>query len=109
MMHEMYLSIKFYGVRHQITSTWDDAQSRFKCCGVKAFRDWYAAIPASCCANTEEFREGTCQNAYVSGCYDVSLDFIRASSAEIVAYDFNFAFIMIFGLIFSCVFFSLIE
>lgn len=117
MRQEMYSSIKLYGVRRQVTGAWDVTQTRLKCCGVDTFRDWQGKLPNSCCQEID--RDGiqrkpcqdnpTLQNVYNRGCYEVGSDFIRDRANIIGASGIIVAILMIFGMVFSCMFFNMIE
>lgn len=117
MKQEMYSSTNLYGVRRQITSAWDTTQTRLKCCGVETFRDWKGKLPLSCCQEID--RDGiqrkpcqdhpTLQNTYNNGCYEVGFQFIRDRANVIGASGIIVAILMIFGMVFSCMFFNMIE
>lgn len=117
MRQEMFSSIKLYGTRRQITSAWDITQTRLKCCGVETFRDWQGKLPFSCCQEIDRdgIQRKPCQdnpnlsNVYAKGCYETGSDFIRDRAAIIGTSGILVAILMIFGMIFSCMFFNMIE
>lgn len=117
MRQEMFSSIKLYGSRRQVTAAWDTTQSRLKCCGVETFRDWGIKIPYSCCQEIDRdgIQRKPCQdnpslaNVYHKGCYEVGLQFIKERAAVIGLSGIIVAILMIFGMIFSCIFFNMIE
>lgn len=117
MKQEMFSSIKLYGVRRQVTNAWDVTQTRLKCCGVNSFRDWLGKLPHSCCQEID--RDGiqrkpcqdnpTLSNTYNNGCYEVGSAFIQDRANVIGASGIIVALLMIFGMVFSCIFFNMIE
>jgi len=117
MRQEMFSSIKLYGSRRQVTGAWDTTQSRLKCCGVETFRDWGIKIPFSCCQEIDRdgIQRKPCQdnpslaNVYHKGCYEVGLQFIKERAAVIGLSGIIVAILMIFGMVFSCIFFNMIE
>lgn len=115
MKQEMYSSIKLYGTRRQVTSAWDITQTRLRCCGVETFRDWYGKIPISCCQEIDGVQRKPCQdnpslsNVYPKGCYEVGSWFIRERAAVIGASGIIVAILLLFGMVFSCMFFNMIE
>lgn len=115
MKQEMQSSIKLYGTRRQVTAAWDTTQSRLRCCGVQTFRDWYGKIPISCCQEIDGVQRKPCQdnptlsNVHNQGCYEVDLMFIRERAAVIGASGILVAILMLFGMVFSCMFFNMIE
>lgn len=115
MKQEMYSTIKLYGSRRQVTSAWDITQSRLRCCGVEHFRDWNGKIPSTCCKEIDGVQRQPCQDnpslqtTHNAGCYEVGLNFIRERAAIIGASGIIVAVLMLFGMIFSCMFFNMIE
>lgn len=116
MKQEMYSSIKLYGTRRQITSAWDTTQNRLRCCGVETFRDWSSKLPLSCCQEIDSLHSRKpCQdnpslsNVYSKGCYEIGSWFIRERAALIGASGIVTAIMTLFGMIFSCMFFNMIE
>lgn len=117
MKQEMQSSITLYESRKQVTYAWDTTQSRLRCCGVQSFRDWRGKIPYSCCQEID--RDGiqrkpcqsnpTLSNVYNDGCYEVGLRFIKDRAQVIGLSGIIVAILMIFGMIFSCMFFNMIE
>lgn len=115
MKQEMYSSIKLYGQRRQVTDAWDTTQNRLKCCGVETFRDWQGKQPPSCCQEIDGVQRKPCQdnptlsNVYGRGCYEAGSFFIRERAAHIGAAGIIVAILMLFGMVFSCMFFNMIE
>uniref|UniRef100_U5EU03 Tetraspanin n=1 Tax=Corethrella appendiculata TaxID=1370023 RepID=U5EU03_9DIPT len=117
MRQEMYSSIKLYGNRRTVTQAWDTTQERLKCCGVEDWHDWqrYGQIPESCCQETYGGQRKPCREApsalslYNNGCLDVASKFIRDHAALIGASAIIVAILLIFGMIFSCSLFRMIE
>lgn len=117
MRQEMYSTIKLYGARREVTRSWDTTQARLKCCGVDTFRDWAGKLPVTCCKEID--RDGLqrlpCQdnpsfyNVYPDGCYDIGSAFVRERASYIGTYGIIVAVLMLFGMIFSCMFFNMIE
>lgn len=115
MQQEMFSSIKLYGTRRQVTQAWDLTQTRLRCCGVDSFRNWQGKIPITCCQEIDGVQRKPCQdnpslaNVYHDGCYEVGSRFIRERAALIGATGIIVAVLMLFGMIFSCMFFNMIE
>lgn len=115
MQQEMFSTIKLYGTRRQITQAWDTTQSRLKCCGVSGLADWGRNLPLSCCQEIDRVQHKPCQsyptlsNTHHRGCYEVGAAFIRERAAVIGASGIIVAVLMLFGMIFSCLFFNMIE
>jgi tetraspanin-11 len=74
-------------------------------------------LPPTCCKEID--RDGLqrlpCQdnpslfNVYPNGCYEVGSAFIRERAALMGASGIIVAVLMLFGMIFSCMFFNMIE
>lgn len=117
MRQEMYSSLKLYGNRRAVTQSWDQTQTRLKCCGVDSWRDWQSSgrIPESCCQETYGGQRKPCIDApspltlYSNGCRVVASDFIKSHAAIIGGAGIVVAIFIIFGLIFSCSLFKMIE
>lgn len=117
MRQEMYSSLKLYGNRRAITQAWDQTQSRLHCCGVDSWRDWQSSgqIPESCCQETYGGQRKPCIDApspltlYVYGCRNVTSKFIMDHAAIVGGAGIGVAILIIFGLIFSCTLFKMIE
>lgn len=115
MRFEMTSSIKMYGSRRQVTNAWDITQSRLRCCGVESFRDWGRRIPPTCCQEIDGIQRKPCQdnpnlsNSHKFGCYDVGLQFVKERAAIMGASGIIVAILMLFGMVFSCLFFNMIE
>jgi tetraspanin-11 len=113
----MFSSIKLYGTRRQVTQAWDTTQTRLKCCGVDSFRNWQGKLPFSCCQEIDRdgIQRKPCQdnpslaNVYGRGCLEVGLEFVRDRANVIGLSGIIVAVLMIFGMIFSCTFFNMIE
>lgn len=114
MKQEMILSIKLYGRPH-VSQAWDTTQTRLRCCGVETFRDWSGKLPISCCQEIDGYQRKPCQdnpslsNVHAKGCYEVGSQFIRDRAAVIGSAGIIVAILMLFGMIFSCMFFNMIE
>lgn len=117
MRQEMHSSLKLYGNRRAITQAWDQTQTRLKCCGVESWRDWqlYGRIPESCCQETYGGQRKPCIDApspltlYSNGCQNVTTHYVRDHAAIIGGAGIGVAVLMIFGMIFSCSLFKMIE
>ncbi|CAO1303130.1 unnamed protein product [Diamesa hyperborea] len=115
MRQEMQSTLKLYGTRRQVTAAWDTTQERLRCCGVEHFRDWQGKIPISCCQETYGGQRKPCQdnptlsNVYAKGCYEISSSYIRDNAAVIGGSGIAVAILMLFGMVFSCMFFNMIE
>lgn len=115
MRQEMYSSMKMYGSRRQVTQSWDTTQDRLRCCGVEHWRDWQGKIPLSCCQEIFGGQRKPCQdntsisNVYSKGCYEVGSRFIKEHAAIIGASGIGVAILMLFGMVFSCLLFNMIE
>lgn len=117
MRQEMTSSLKLYGTRYQVTHAWDTTQERLKCCGVETFRDWGLKLPFSCCQEIDSYGgpRKPCQdnpslsNVYHRGCYEVGSQFIKDRAAVIGLSGIIVAILMLFGMVFSCIFFNMIE
>lgn len=116
MQQEMHSSMTFYGApgRRPITQAWDMTQERLKCCGVKHYNDWRGAIPQSCCQKTfTDYKpcqdHPTPENIYIQGCLDITSNLIRDNAAFIGASGIIVAILLVFGMIFSCSLFRMIE
>lgn len=117
MRQEMFSSLKLYGSRYQVTNAWDTTQNRLKCCGVETFRDWGLKLPFSCCQEIDGYGgpRKPCQdnpslsNVYHRGCYEVGSQFIKDRAAVIGLSGIIVAILMLFGMVFSCIFFNMIE
>ncbi|XP_037905108.1 tetraspanin-11 [Hermetia illucens] len=117
MRQEMYSSLKFYGNRREITQAWDLTQERLKCCGIDSWHDWQLTgrIPESCCRETYGGQRQPCSESpsplslYSKGCLNTTTYFIQDHAAIIGASGIAVAILMIFGMIFSCSLFNMIE
>jgi tetraspanin-11 len=135
MKHEMLSSTKLYDVQKQVTFAWDRTQSRLRCCGVTSFRDWYdiqiycwlnktdcdilmfryGRIPKTCCQEIDSVQHKPCQdnpslsNVHADGCYEIGSRFIREKAAVMSASGIIVSILMLVGMIFSCMFFNMIE
>ena len=117
MRREMTSSLKLYGNRRAITQAWDQTQTRLKCCGIDSWQDWQSkgSIPESCCQETYGGQRKPCESApssltlYSNGCLNVATTFIREHAAIIGGAGIGVAILIIFGMIFSCALFKMIE
>jgi len=117
MRQEMRSSMRLYGSRRGITQAWDETQVRLKCCGVDSWHDWnrFGPIPESCCQETFGGERKPCvaypsiTNLYSQGCLETTTHFVRDHAAIIGASGIAVAILMIFGMIFSCILFNMIE
>lgn len=115
MKQEMYSSLKHYGMLEEVTQVWDTTQSRLRCCGVESFRDWHGRLPIACCQEVDGNYRKPCQeqpslsNVYLSGCYEVGSNFIRDQATVIGSAGIIVAVLMLFGMIFSSMFFNMIK
>lgn len=117
MNQEMHSSLKLYGNRRVVTQAWDQTQTRLKCCGVDSWRDWQlnGRIPESCCQETYGGQRKPCSEApstltlYGNGCKNITTAFVKDHAAIIGGSGIAVAILMIFGMIFSCSLFNMIE
>lgn len=117
MRQEMHSSLKLYGNRRAVTQAWDLTQERLKCCGVESWHDWQLTgrIPESCCQETFGGQRKPCVDTpspltlYSRGCLNVTTIHIREHAAIIGGTGIAVAVLLIFGLIFSCSLFNMIE
>ncbi|XP_055906254.1 CD151 antigen [Eupeodes corollae] len=117
MRQEMRASLGQYGSRRAITQAWDETQTRLRCCGVDSWHDWnrYGQIPESCCQEIFGGQRKQCalfpmiSNLYSQGCLNITTVYVRDHAALIGGSAIGVAVIMIFGLIFSCLQFNMIE
>lgn len=117
MRQEMRSTIGLYGSRRAITQAWDETQERLQCCGVDSWHDWtrFGLVPESCCQEIFGGQRKECTNVpnvsnlYNQGCLYVATNFIRDHAATIGGAGVGVAIIMIFGMIFSCLLFNMIE
>lgn len=117
MRREMTSSLKLYGNRRVVTQAWDQTQMRLKCCGIDSWRDWQSngPIPESCCQETYGGQRKPCVDApspltlYANGCLNVTTNYIREHAAIIGGAGIGVAILIIFGMIFSCSLFKMIE
>lgn len=116
MQQEMHSSMRLYGAPggRSITQAWDTTQERLKCCGVKTYNDWRGSIPQSCCQRTlTDFKpcqdNPTPENIHAQGCLDITSNLIRDNAAIIGGAGIIVSILLIFGMIFSCSLFRMIE
>ncbi|KNC32635.1 hypothetical protein FF38_13202, partial [Lucilia cuprina] len=117
MRQEMRSSMALYGSRRDITQAWDQTQERLQCCGVDTWHDWnrFGPIPESCCQEIFGGQRKECTifptitNLYSQGCLYVTSNYIRDHAAIIGGTSIAVAIIMIFGMVFSCLLFNMIE
>lgn len=115
MKYEMTASIKLYGSRHQVTRAWDLTQSRLRCCGYNGYRDWNRHTPSTCCQDIDGYSRKPCENNPVlsnthnDGCYEVGLRFVQERAALMGTSGIIVAILTLFGMIFACLFFNMIE
>lgn len=117
MRQEMQSSLKLYGNRRAVTQAWDQTQARLQCCGIDSWRDWqmYGRIPESCCQETYGGQRKPCLDApspltlHAKGCRDVTTEFVKRHAAIIGGAGIGVAILMIFGMIFSCSLFKMVE
>ncbi|EAA05254.4 tetraspanin-11-like [Anopheles arabiensis] len=111
---EMRSSMSLYGSRRSITTAWDETQERLKCCGVRSYSDWRGDIPQSCCQRTLDgykpcIENPSPENIYINGCLEITSSYIRDNAAIIGGAGIGVAVLLIFGMIFSCSLFRMIE
>ncbi|XP_059608326.1 tetraspanin-9 [Phlebotomus argentipes] len=117
MRQEMHSSLRLYGNRYRVTEAWDQTQRRLRCCGVEFYRDWtlHGRIPESCCQETFGGQRKPCvesptpANIYNKGCFNVTATYVRDHAAIVGGAGIGVAILMIFGMIFSCALFKMIE
>lgn len=117
MRQEMQSSLKLYGNRRTITHAWDQTQMRLKCCGIESWHDWQmnGRIPESCCQETYGGQRKPCvdtpsaQTLNANGCLNVTTEFVKGHAAIIGGAGIAVALLMIFGMIFSCMLFKMVE
>ncbi|KAJ6648067.1 Tetraspanin-11 [Pseudolycoriella hygida] len=115
MRQEMHSSLKLYGNRRAVTQAWDQTQTRLKCCGIDGWRDWNGLVPESCCQVTYGGQRKPCIEApspltlYANGCSVVTTNFVKEHAAIIGGTGIALAALIIFGMIFSCSLFKMIE
>ncbi|ETN66467.1 tetraspanin-18 [Anopheles darlingi] len=111
---EMRSSMSLYGGRRSITQAWDTTQERLKCCGVESFNDWRGDIPRSCCQQTLDGykpcnESPSKENIHTNGCLHIASNYIRDNAAIIGGSGIAVAVLLVFGMIFSCSLFRMIE
>ncbi|TMW39477.1 hypothetical protein DOY81_015443 [Sarcophaga bullata] len=99
----MRSTMALYGSRRDITQAWDQTQERLQCCGVDTWHDWNLFWPNTGILLSGNFRWPT------QGCLYVTSNFIRDHAAIIGGTSIAVAIIMIFGMVFSCLLFNMIE
>uniref|UniRef100_A0A1A9UM22 Tetraspanin n=1 Tax=Glossina austeni TaxID=7395 RepID=A0A1A9UM22_GLOAU len=115
MRQKLRSSMSLYGSRRDVTESWDQTQERLQCCGVDSWHDWNRLIPESCCQEIFGGQRKECTllpavtNLYSQGCLYVTTSFMRDHAAVIGGTAIAVAIIMIFGMIFSCLLFTMIE
>lgn len=115
MRQEMHSSLKLYGNRRAVTQAWDQTQTRLQCCGIDGWRDWNGLVPESCCQVTYGGQRKPCIDApspltlYGRGCSVVTTEYVKDHAAIIGGTGIALAVLIIFGMIFSCSLFKMIE
>lgn len=117
MRQEMKTTMKFYGnAGHSgITRAWDETQIRLRCCGVESYHDWTSHWPESCCKEGFNGSRLPCRshdtlyNIQPEGCFEEVKKYVQSNSAIIGGAAIFVAFLMILGMIFSCMLFKVIE
>lgn len=117
MKQEMKTSMKFYGGpgRSPVSRAWDTTQERLKCCGVDDYYDWRGQVPESCCVETYGGLKKPCrtastrENIYHVGCYERVTEYVQRNAAIIGGAGIFVAFLMILGMVFSCMLFNMIH
>ncbi|CAH1112825.1 unnamed protein product [Psylliodes chrysocephalus] len=105
---------------NSLVHIWDNIQTKFGCCGVKSYEDWYMIdawpdekwVPDSCClpanfdANCGKIRDGA---IYTQGCYaQINNFFIRR--LDIIGFvGILIAFFQLYGLISSMILFCTVK
>ncbi|XP_018579462.1 CD151 antigen [Anoplophora glabripennis] len=110
-------SLRDYGNYKPITEAWDITQTRLECCGIYSHKDWQNRLPESCCKLTRTGERLKCQslvenNSFTMntrGCLNVTTEFVKTHAVVIGTSGIVLSLIMIFGMIFSCALFKLIE
>lgn len=115
MRQEMHSSLKMYGIRRGVKHAWDETQTKFKCCGIDSWRDWNGVVPESCCQETYGGLRKACIDApspltlNAQGCRERATEFVKDHAAIIGGTGIALAVLIIFGMIFSCSLFKMIE
>ncbi|CRL03801.1 CLUMA_CG016537, isoform A [Clunio marinus] len=115
MRQSMTESIRLYQSRRQVTNAWDLTQTRLRCCGVTTFRDWSGRIPRTCCQEISPNVYKPCEdnptliNVHNDGCLDIGTRFIRDRAFIVGTSGIGLALTMLLGMIFSFIFFNMIE
>ncbi|KAJ8945093.1 hypothetical protein NQ318_005273 [Aromia moschata] len=114
----MESSLREYGNYRPITEAWDETQTRLKCCGIYGPKDWENRIPESCCKMTSNGIRLKCQSLeennnsftiYTRGCMNATITFVKDHALIIGTAGVVVSCLMIFGMIFSCALFKMIE
>lgn len=117
---EMKTSMTHYD-RIKYREAWDATQRTLHCCGVKSWRDWNSVginLPKSCCREIQPGQYFNCNatpdspnvsNTYTKGCLNGTELYIQRHASIIGAAGITVACLMLFGMIFSCALFRMIE
>jgi len=77
--------LKTYDNNNEIKKSVDEAQTRFRCCGVNSAKDWTTLlyktenlkVPKSCCKEDIDCEnDPNMENAYLDGCYTPTKNFV---------------------------------
>ncbi|XP_066589665.1 tetraspanin-18B isoform X2 [Prorops nasuta] len=118
---EMSSTMRLYDHRKSIRDAWDTTQSTLHCCGVNGWRDWGIhglRVPPSCCREVQPGQRFNCNsgldtvnpsNAYLNGCLNGTQSYMQKHAAILGGAGIAVAILMLFGMIFSCALFRMIE
>ena len=98
-----------------VTSSWDELQQEFECCGVKSYTDWQNTTfqngnmtnaPDSCCWNEKEgcgMNQLTANGTiYHEGCFSVFEEFIQDNAYIVGGVGAGLGSFQILAFIFAC-------